>query len=164
MLLSSNPHPRRVPGNRLDPFTASGRILLSRLHPTGLFDHNGVVLRCGSTQSLKEAGFMDAYRSQHATPVRHPGFTWPASIDCAESAGGRVWKGPLGAGRCAMANRPPRCAGQLHGYTARGWGCASERAIRRIMADRANRADVTTRGCSAGWAGRHDASIAQGFP
>lgn len=44
-----------------------------------LFDHNGVVLRWGSTQALKEAGFVDAYRHQHPNPVSHPGFTWPAS-------------------------------------------------------------------------------------
>lgn len=44
-----------------------------------LFDHNGVVLRWGSTQALEDAGYVDAYRRQHPNPVTHPGFTWPAS-------------------------------------------------------------------------------------
>lgn len=44
-----------------------------------LFDHNGVVPRWRSTQALKEAGFVDAYRREHPNPVTHPGFTWPAS-------------------------------------------------------------------------------------
>ena len=44
-----------------------------------LFDHNGVVQQWGSTQLLRDAGFVDAYRRQHPNPVTHPGFTWPAS-------------------------------------------------------------------------------------
>lgn len=44
-----------------------------------LFDHHGVMLKWGSTQALREAGFVDAYRKQHPNPVSHPGFTWPAS-------------------------------------------------------------------------------------
>lgn len=43
-----------------------------------LFDHHGVVQRWGSTQLLKDAGFVDAYRRQYPNPVTHPGFTWPS--------------------------------------------------------------------------------------
>lgn len=42
-----------------------------------LFDHNGVVLPWGSTQRLRDAGFVDAYRHLYPDPVTHPGFTWP---------------------------------------------------------------------------------------
>ncbi|AJT42052.1 endonuclease/exonuclease/phosphatase family protein [Psychromicrobium lacuslunae] len=49
-----------------------------------LFDHHGVTLRWGSTQALKDAGFVDAYRLRHPDPASHPGFTWPASNPNAE--------------------------------------------------------------------------------
>lgn len=49
-----------------------------------LFDHHGVVLSWGSTQALKDAGFVDAYRLRHPNPASHPGFTWPASNPSAE--------------------------------------------------------------------------------
>ncbi len=44
-----------------------------------LFDHHGVVLPWASTDRLRQAGFVDAYRSRYPDPVTHPGFTWPAS-------------------------------------------------------------------------------------
>ncbi|WP_157110240.1 endonuclease/exonuclease/phosphatase family protein [Nocardia anaemiae] len=54
-----------------------------------LFDHNGVVLAWETTRRLREAGFIDAYRSMYPDPVTHPGLTWPSDnvdVDVSELA------------------------------------------------------------------------------
>ncbi|MFI6362204.1 endonuclease/exonuclease/phosphatase family protein [Nocardia sp. NPDC050630] len=42
------------------------------------FDHNGVVMAWETTRRLRQAGFIDAYRSMYPDPATHPGLTWPS--------------------------------------------------------------------------------------
>lgn len=44
-----------------------------------LFDHNGVVFEWQSTKTLKDNGFVDAYRQIYPDEVNYPGITWPAA-------------------------------------------------------------------------------------
>ncbi|MFF2271878.1 endonuclease/exonuclease/phosphatase family protein [Agromyces sp. NPDC058136] len=44
----------------------------------GLQDHNGVVIRWQTTQTLLDGGLVDAYREVHPDPVANPGITWPS--------------------------------------------------------------------------------------
>ncbi|WP_019201456.1 endonuclease/exonuclease/phosphatase family protein [Tsukamurella sp. 1534] len=60
-----------------------------------LFDHNGVVAPWQSASALQAAGFADAYRTVHPSPVTHPGFTWPASNTGTKSDGTPVAVGDL---------------------------------------------------------------------
>jgi PKD repeat protein len=46
-----------------------------------LFDHNGVVFEWPTTLTLKNSGFVDAYRKVYPNEVTNPGFTWPAVAD-----------------------------------------------------------------------------------
>lgn len=41
-------------------------------------DHNGVVIRWQTTQTLLDGGLVDAYREVHPDPVANPGITWPS--------------------------------------------------------------------------------------
>jgi len=43
-----------------------------------LYDHNGVVFEWNTTQTLKNNGFVDAYRQVYPDEVLNPGITWPA--------------------------------------------------------------------------------------
>jgi len=43
-----------------------------------LYDHNGVVYEWPTTLSLKNNGFVDAYRQVYPDEVLNPGITWPA--------------------------------------------------------------------------------------
>ncbi|MDP4277219.1 MAG: endonuclease/exonuclease/phosphatase family protein, partial [Bacteroidota bacterium] len=43
-----------------------------------LYDHNGVVYEWSTTLSLKNNGFVDAYRQVYPDEVENPGITWPA--------------------------------------------------------------------------------------
>lgn len=43
-----------------------------------LYDHNGLVVPWQTTSVLRDAGYVDAYRSIFPDPVSHPGMTWPA--------------------------------------------------------------------------------------
>jgi len=43
-----------------------------------LYDHNGVVYEWPTTLSLKNNGFIDAYRQVYPDEVLNPGITWPA--------------------------------------------------------------------------------------
>ena len=42
------------------------------------FDHNGLTIPWQTTELLRDAGYVDAYRSMYPDPVTHPGFTWPS--------------------------------------------------------------------------------------
>lgn len=41
-----------------------------------LFDHNGTIVPWQNSITLKENGYLDAYRIKYPDPVSHPGFTW----------------------------------------------------------------------------------------
>lgn len=43
-----------------------------------LYDHNGVVFEWNTTKTLKNNGFIDAYRQVYPDEVLNPGITWPA--------------------------------------------------------------------------------------
>ena len=43
-----------------------------------LFDHNGMVVPWHNSITLKEQGYLDAYRIKYENPITHPGFTWAA--------------------------------------------------------------------------------------
>ncbi|WP_089058165.1 endonuclease/exonuclease/phosphatase family protein [Flavobacterium plurextorum] len=43
-----------------------------------LYDHNGVIISWHNSVTLKNSGFLDAYRVKYPDPVKNPGFTWPA--------------------------------------------------------------------------------------
>jgi hypothetical protein len=44
-----------------------------------LFDHNGTVIPWHNSITLRQNGFLDAYREKYPNPVTHPGITWPAN-------------------------------------------------------------------------------------
>lgn len=43
-----------------------------------LYDHNGVIFEWNTTRSLKDNGFVDAYRQVYPDEVLNPGITWPS--------------------------------------------------------------------------------------
>ena len=43
-----------------------------------LFDHNGTIVPWHNSLTLRNNGFLDAYRLKYPDPVKNPGFTWPA--------------------------------------------------------------------------------------
>ncbi|WP_020576807.1 endonuclease/exonuclease/phosphatase family protein [Actinopolymorpha alba] len=45
---------------------------------SSLFDHNELTIPWQTTSLLRDAGYVDAYRTTYPDPVTHPGFTWPS--------------------------------------------------------------------------------------
>ncbi|NYH87989.1 endonuclease/exonuclease/phosphatase family protein [Actinopolymorpha rutila] len=43
-----------------------------------MFDHQGLTIPWQTTALLRDAGYVDAYRTTYPNPVTHPGFTWPS--------------------------------------------------------------------------------------